>query len=629
MFRSKNCQGNIGIAIVIVLIAVLSGVSFASLAFSDTVRFRLQLDGIQQFHILRSEVGRGRLMASHFENVPTPPIQTVLPTRSVPVEFGDHRTVYNARTKLDMFDYDDDTGYHIRSLITGIRGDGGLLDRANLSPVKRYGENRILSMQTIALFHYFTDVDRSINDRRGGIRFVGQDIIHGRVHSNTEIHINYTSAGAWPQFYGLVTTAGKMLVEPGSHGNFPEEEIFFGGLIEDYPVIEFEPSAERVRTEGIHFQGGLERDDALAFVTVDGSYYEIILGEVVTEDPAEWIEGHNKFTIYSSYPPYGPVGNEIGVNYIPKTDTLWATPVGGNLINNSMFVPMELWISGEFGGRQTWASSHHIYLKDDLTYTNTPKGQRPDGYDSNNEQTLPVNRTDYLGIISEESIYIQYGHKDPEDSVRYKPNTQDIYMYGAYAAVGDEPEPWYDGMFTFQYYHPKGSTPAQYWRGEFFKNIDLHMFHYPTTAMNPWPRGLDYPWYNPIWPEPGPLVNVPGFPASTPNPHNAEEVFIGPRGTIYIFGSIAQRRRGPVGTNLYSGIWDIDNAINPDTYPTYGAMSPERVTHAKAYTTDLRFERTGPPHYPIIRFEGYESEELRDLGYATLGWVFKSPPENF
>jgi len=48
----RNNKGNIGIAIVLAIIAVLSGVSMASLAFRDTLSFRNQLDAFQQLHFL-------------------------------------------------------------------------------------------------------------------------------------------------------------------------------------------------------------------------------------------------------------------------------------------------------------------------------------------------------------------------------------------------------------------------------------------------------------------------------------------------------------------------------------------------------------------------------------------------
>lgn len=631
-YTIRDSQGSISIAVVVIIVAVMSGVSMASIAFRDSVSFRYQLDGLQQLHVLRSEVGRGRMIAGHFETMATPPPSTLLPERDVNVDFGNHRTVYTARTRLDIFDDNLTTGYYIRSLISAVRGEDRTVRPGQSSPVKRYGENKIRSLQTIALFHYFTDVDRYIDDRVGGIVFYGGDIIYGRVHSNSEIFINFSMAARWPTFYGLVSTGETIRVSGG--GQYPRDEVFRGGLIENYPRIAFDPSADLVRRNGQRPLGANERDDAIAYVTVDGSSYQIMLGEIEVESdpPDEWIEGYNQFTIFDMYPPYGPVGREIGVNRIPRKDTVWSVAQTGSLANGSMFIPMQMWISGNFAGRQTWASSQDIYLKGDLTYRSTPIGQRPDGRDEEGNPVRAPNTTDFLGIISEESIYIQYGHWNPIDSVRVRPNTDDIYMYGAYCAVGQSDNAWEDGIFTFQYRRPKGSTPPQYWRGEYFKFIDLHLFHYPTTVMNPWPPGMDYPWYNPLWPEPGALVNVPGLPNWTPNPHNAPEV-VEWRGIIYIFGSIAQRRRGavgiPPGFMFDTGIWDIDNAIHPNDPPRYGTWAPGWVGYDKRYTTDLRFERTGPPDYPIVRFEGYESEELKDLGYLTLSWAFRNPPSNF
>ena len=620
-----------GIAIVIVIIAVLSGVSLSSVAFMDTHSFRQQLDGLQQFHFLRSEVGRGRLLASHIETMEHPSQHTVLPLRLMNVEFGSHRTLYKARTKMDLLDSGESgEGFLIRSLITAVRGRDDTTNPDYQSPVKRYGENVIRSLQTLAIFHYFSDIDRERDDVPGNIRFFQGDIIHGRVHSNTDI---YMRSGSWPEFHGLVTTAGVIRVYPGGGTNFPEEEIFFGGLIENYYRVRFDATADYVRRNAQNPLGTVERDDQIAYVTVDGAAFVIWVGTVQESYGPPWIEGKNQFTIYNSYPPYGPVGDEIGVNRIAEVDTMWTSATGGTVRDGqSVFIPMELWISGTFKGRQTWGSSHDIYLKGDLLYEHTDRGEPPDGVDEDGEQTLVVNHYDYLGIISEESIIIQYGHKDPRDSVRYRPNTDDIYMYGAYCAVGEADEPWNDGIFTFQYQFPKGSTPAQWWRGEWFKNIDLHLFSYPTSVQEPWPLGMDYPWYNPLWPEPGPLYGL--GPDFTPNPHNAPTV-VQLRGAIHLFGSVAQRRRGYVrrsgGTDFDTGLWDVENVIEPDTPPRYGAPPPSigPSGYDKRYTYDTRFDVTGPPDFPLVIFEGYETMDLMDLGHATISWVFKTPPSNF
>ena len=624
-----NQRGNLGIAIVVAIIGLLSGLSLSSVALRDVNSFRTQLDGVQEFHLLRSEVGRARLVASIFEAMDNPPPESVFPLRKITVNFGDHRTEYTAKTKLNTYSSFAQTGFMIRSLITAVRGTGQLVTQEMVSPMKRYGENFIQSLQTLAIFHYFSDVDRAIDDVEGNIRFYGADVVHGRVHSNSDIWIRQIGGGNnnnWPTFFGLVTTAGIIRVYPGGGTNFPEEDIFRGGLIEEYPRVVFDPSADLIRDNGLTpFPGG-EGDNKIAFVTIDGGSYTSWVGDIQTGPDEE-------FPIYNTYPPYGPVGAEIGMNVITRIDTVWAPGPSGSVMNQSVFVPYELWISGVAGGRQTWGSAANVYLKGDLTYRNTIQGQPPDG---GPDGDYPFNNTDYLGILSEKSILIQYGHKDPQDEIRFRPNTNNIYIYAALCAMGEAGQAnQYEilndaGIFTFQYHFPKGSTPRQIWQGEWWENIDLHLRIYPTSPFNPWPPGLDYPWYNPIWPEPAPIF-APGAPygAVIPNPHGTPAaVFL--RGTIFLFGSVAQRYRGYVrrsgnpdfDTNLTNPLWDVENGI-------YGRHTGQPSGYDKDYTFDTRFETIGPPDFPLVKFEGYESDELMDLGYSTLHWKYKSPPSNF
>ncbi len=633
MYIIRNEKGNIGIALVVVLVAIMSGVSLASVAFRDTVGFRNQLDGIQQFHYIRSEVGRGRLAAGHLEGMDNPGTDNLLPVRRRSVEFGTHRTVYRARTRLSIWDDQGEKGFLIRTLTSAVRGDEDTAAPDLQSQSQRYAENRIRSLQSLAIFHYFSDIDEERDGVAGNIRFFAGDIIYGRVHSNTDIWIRQNS---WPTFHGLVSTAGEIRVFPGGGTDYPTDQIFRGGLIEHYRRIVFDPNANAVRNKGRYPLGSNEDDDSIAYVTIEGTSYNILIGEVEIDEPTnedEWIEGVNQFTIYDSYPPYDAVGDSIYYNRIAMPDTTWRDGPSGSIVGTSAFIPMELWISGEVTGSQTWASSHDIYIKDDITYTNTQVGLRPDGIDGSGNQTLPVNSTDYFGLISEESIWIQYGHFSPEDSVRLRPNTDDIYMYGAYCAVGQGTETWEDGIFTFQYQFPKGSTPPQYSMGEWFRYIDLHRFHYPTTSSTPWPLGLDYPWYNPLWPEPGEIYGFPGF-QFTPNPHNAPMI-VKLRGEINLFGSIAQRRRGYVrrsgNPDFDTGLWDIDNSIEPTSPPRYGSPAPAigATGYDKRYHFDNRFERRSPPHFPLVIFEGYDTDELMDLGYLTLRWEFKNPPSSF
>ena len=92
----------------------------------------------------------------------------------------------------------------------------------------------------MAIFHYFTDVDRGPDDIPGNIRFYGGDEVHGRTHSNSDIWIRQAGGGSndgWPIFTGLVTTSGRIRVYGG--GDYPKDRIFRGGLIEHYPRVMF------------------------------------------------------------------------------------------------------------------------------------------------------------------------------------------------------------------------------------------------------------------------------------------------------------------------------------------------------------------------------------------------------
>lgn len=621
----KNQRGSLGIALVIAIIAVLSGVSLSSVAFRDLHSARLQLDAVQQFHILRSEFDRGSAVASIFQGMEEPPPYVTLPLRRVNLNFGKNRTQYTAKTKLNTYTEFAQTGHLIRSLITAVRGAGHLISTETVSPVKRYGENFIQSLQTLAIFHYFTDVDKAIDNVPGNIRFFGADFVHGRVHSNTDIWIR--NFGGWPTFTGLVTTSGVIRVFPGGGQSFPEDEIFLGGLIEEYPRVVFDPTAELVRANGLRPFGSTEYDDRIAFVTVNGTAFESWIGNIETENV--------QYEVYDSYPPYGPIGSVIAVSTFARKDTVWAPGPSGVVNNSSVFVPYELWISGSFATGQTWGSARNVYLKDDLTYTNTTVGHPPDGGnpDLPGYPQYPVNNSDYTGIISEQSIYIQYGYMHPQNEIRYKPNTNSIYIYAALCAMGEDDGPnehdihINSGIVTFQYQFPKGSTPAQMWQGQFYEDIDLHLNRYPTSAFNPWPPGLDYPWYNPLWPEPGPIFQpLPGaYFAAIPNPHGAPSVnFL--RGDINLYGSIAQRHRGYVrrsgGTDFDNGFWDIENGV-------FGRHTGSPSGYNKEYYFDKRFENIGPPDFPLVRFEGYESDELMQLGYKRLSTTFRNPPANF
>ncbi len=616
--RIVNEKGSITIALLVVIVSIMSGVSLSGVAFRDSFSFRIQLDSTQEYHLLRSEIGRGFLMSSYLDGLNFIPPLTILPIRRINIEYKGFRTQYKTNSKLryiaskegmlsrDMFKFE--------SLVTGVRGTGQL--EREQSPIKKYVEIHFNPFNnSLAKYEQFYDSYTDINGVPGTVQFNGNDVIRGRVHSNSDIYIRQAGGGynnGWPMFHDLVTTSGGVRVYPGGGSNYPLESIFLGGLIENYKKIDYKDSANSVRKNGMKPFGSSESDNNIYFITLDGSNFSGYRGVVTTK-------GVENYPVYDTYPPYGPIGAEIAVNTVTVKDTLWY-PVNGMIEDsNSVWVPGELWISGVFRGRQTWASSHNIYLKDNLRLEGTPLGGYPD---EGPYGDMTPNSRDFVGIVSEKSVYVQYGYRDPEDGIRKRPNTNSIYIYAAIAALGNEKtNPNENGVFSFQYQYPKGSTPDQFYEGKFYTKIDLHRFHYPTNILNRWPAGLDYPFYNPLWPEPG---NVRNNVPAIPNPHNVAEIVFD-RGTIHLFGSLAQRRVSAVrrngGNASESDIWNIENYL-------YGSKPEFSTGYRKNYYYDSRFKYKVPPDYPRESYGHYNNTSFnyRKDEYEINTMKFKRPP---
>jgi hypothetical protein len=559
----------------------------------------------------------------------------------------------------------------IKSLISAKRAR--LYVSKNKIPVKRMTE-RLLRNESLAQYQYFTDIERSENEDGGAeaarVKFWGPDVLNGKVHSNDDIWIQQAGGGSnngWPTFHDHVTTSGIFRKYPTGirleDSGAPMDQIFQGpepAWQEEVPSIIFEPNAEDIRRYGERPFGDPNMD--IAYVKIDGTAYTSMVANIQLAEI-------RAFTVYSWYPADAAQANAIvnaggnwfedadslWVNHVPIYDTIWTNGPSGVVNNGSVFVECELWIEGEIIGKQTWGCEDTIYIVGDITYQGTTPGAPPDDPDD-------LNRRDYFGLVSEEKLMVRYKHIDPETGELMAPNCNSLYMYGAYAAIGKGDEALYgdmachhDGIFTFQYHHPHGSTPnftalSPYSLQEtLYTYIDFHKYIYPindyvppniqdfnlhgapppdtypcgynfespgylysypnSSDGNPYynyavPYGTDWPWYNPVWPEN--RLNI-----------------VYERGTLHIYGAIAQRRRGFVhrsGGDPYNHPdqyeWDIDEYHYDGTHPSTG--------YAKDYYYDQRFLFVQPPDYPQI-YTGWGTNTLQSFNEQS--WYFKTPRE--
>jgi len=134
---------------------------------------------------------------------------------------------------------------------------------------------------------------------------------------------------------------------------------------------------------------------------------------------------------------------------------------------------------------------------------------------------------------------------------------------------------------------------------------------FPNNNSNnyAYPYGTDFPWYNPIWPESA--TNI---------------VF--ERGTIHIWGAIAQRRRGfihrsggddynhPPGLNE----WNLE----PFVVYQYDGDHGSSGYSDKDYHYDDRMLYVQPPNFPEV-YEGWGESSIAT--FDKQAWVYKSPSE--
>ncbi|MCF7920002.1 MAG: T9SS type A sorting domain-containing protein [Candidatus Cloacimonetes bacterium] len=496
----------------------------------------------------------------------------------------------------------------------------GLKPRCQYQLMNETGEMKFAALEEDSIFplgkfSYFTEFEKSENDEYSDIDrnlFWGSQEYWGDVHSNDDIWIQQ-GTGGWPTFHGFVTTNGRIMdwatCQPAEN-TAPMEQIFLGGYQEFSGKLKLPLQADEVRNNGIILTGSGNHD--VVRVQIDGPIAHIRY--------ADWMTENETFTVYNSFPdaehPSFSIGDSIWTNEIAVKELVWQDwTYDIQVINTSVFVECQLWIEGEVGSNMTWACADTVYITGDIYYNDIELGN-------------PAEESTHLfGLISEERIIIKYKFKDQNGEIHAE-NCNGIYLYGCYAAIGDGDmdlygpmNTHYEGIFSFEYQHPHGSTPGFTYvlpGGEEWQIMypDLHKYIYPpspywsgdpgfllhgnepiinnngyTTCGYPYedpayndplvpPYGTDWPWYNPVYPE-----------ISNPD--------MGERGILHLFGAIHQRRSGFThrsGTDPLNHInnnnWDIEHWHYAGTHGTSG--------YERDFHYDTRLQSSAPPDYPQV-----------------------------
>ncbi|MDP3115237.1 MAG: T9SS type A sorting domain-containing protein [Candidatus Cloacimonadaceae bacterium] len=375
------------------------------------------------------------------------------------------------------------------------------------------------------------------------LSFSGFDVIVGKVRSNNDIWIKQGTGNnsGWPIFLDHVYTSGALISIPSV---MPYDQIFLGGFTECVPPLTPDPTtmAYTLEQSPIMFPQA-QGDDHIIFLTVNGDTYNAMLGTISLETIVN-------IPVYSSFPP--ATGDALYYNSFSMRDTLWVSVGSGSMHDNAIFrVNAPLWIRGQFSGNNIIHSPYKIMLSGDITLSGTPAGESP-----------AQNQTDFVTLISGEKIELQYGYRDPVDGFRYHPNcradTSPTMIYANLVALKTDSVPQREGVFSFEYQHPHPSVPAVYSGGNYYSWIDLSRRRYPQTNASPWPPLIDYPWYNPLWPERMPYLE---------------------RGWLRHYGSVYQARRGFMHRGYNDVEWPSNGLWNPELDFCGGSSSPGLNNH--------------------------------------------------
>ncbi len=690
----KNEKGAVGallMALVAVIMTISATVAFTNIVQIDTNEVQYLQDKLQQELFLRSEIKRINILLENNA--------LMLPSRTIEMVNNDRIATYKIRLKESRVTISNNLGLPmeeasaVQALITQTRGRA-ILSNAEKSPVARF-ITKLSNRKNLSQYAYFSnreDSDLFESGPQARVKFYGFDELTGPVHSNSDIWIQSGAGGTanpqangWPLFRGLVTTTGIFMHhdtnQPLIGSGFPDDNVFQGPdprRIEHVANIPYIGTADLIRKNGKKLQGESNPANKIYKCKIQGAGVDVIVlnySQTYTDT----------FVVYKSYPdalhPLNPndtaqkrnwVLDSLYTNIITFRDTIAGPNQNIPLNNQSLFLPGTSWVEGVVNGKMTIGAAGDIYTTGNITYQNTNVGSLPVTSNS-------INTTDYFGLVSEGKIIIKYKWREKDGSryITHANNSQGpsghVWLYGSYAALGEEPAIPFGfllaGTLTYEYQHPHGAVMPYRGYSQFtgadtlYTFIDFHRHRYPPAdpsqtnrpLWNRWPnqtpqatsngfpndniatydytqnsgpllyKTSDYPWYNPVWPEKD----------AGPVPGNLATDITWERGTLHIYGSIAQRRRGFIhrsGTgaannNPDTGIWD-PSIYGPNgnlKMPIYGP--PHRSTgYEKDYKYDERLTFVHPPDFPEVYKGGLAGMQS---AFDDAAWNFSIPPRGF
>lgn len=612
-----SCKGNISMAMVFVLFSAASSSILMFLALYDTLITVSDCRKEQVFLFLRSETDRAM---TFLEKREVKQEGFYLPVKTVKVVNSLSNSTYTLQSRMMNTDNINTSGFdtslklRILSLVKGktSANSNSIIKYINTSN-NGFCEKYVVGGNLITGFSYFSNNEQTSS---GLHYFSGRDVIYGKVHSNSAIWLKQDDGGnnnGWPTFYGPVTTTGMIRSLSGPP---PMIQIFRNGYWEYCNPYHADPNTAQIRCNAMIVGPAAYDPNRIMFVTVDGSTFTSYLANICYNAP-------DSCDVWSQYPPRA--GTYLFRNRFSLIDTFWVTGPSGPCSGHSNLVFSKLWIrsgSTGFSGKQTWCSVDTMYISDNIKLAGTQLGQCPDGSVAGSV----LNTSDLVGLVSEKSILVQYGYRDPHDSLRYKPNCEQdgVWIYAAIAALGKGLGNNYkDGVFAFEYQHPHPSVPDYRIGNYVYTHIDLHRRRFPQTALHPWPGNIDYPWYNPLWPEGNPTME---------------------RGTVHLWGSVYQTRAGymsrdKIDTNTPNPeqVWNIpydlcggpsgNSYLDPVLNVTFACENApgttgNKIGYKRDFHHDNRLNHMGLPDFPAIHTLN------NDRAFTSRYLIYKKPPRN-